>query len=76
MTLDDLFDQIRDRLRHARNEHPVFARDIGEALSVIESEMDELNRAHLGREGWDRIEYEGVDVITTVARLLLGEVKR
>lgn len=66
---------LEQRLEYARNEHPLFARDVGDAIRVIEDEFDELTRAHLGEEGPGRIIDEALDVAATAMRLVMGEVQ-
>lgn len=73
MTEQQVFDLIRARLVHARSEHPVFARNEGEAMRVIKSEFDEFNDAYGMCEGEERVIDEGADTIVTIMRRMMGE---
>lgn len=64
--------QIRDRLKHARNKHPVFAKDMREGFGVIESEFIEFEDA-IKSGNFKEIQDECLDIIATCVRFYNGE---
>lgn len=75
MTQEEAFKALAARLEHARREHPVFAADTDDAISVIWDEYIELQNAVSEGEGPARIIDEALDVAATAMRLVMGEVK-
>ena len=75
LTQEQAFGMLAARLEHARKEHPVFAKDIGDAVDVICDESHELVLAVVDREGPARIIDEALDVAATAMRLVMGEVE-
>ena len=71
----DAFDMLARRLDHAREKHPVFARDEFDAVEVISEEYAELFWAITEGEGPARILDEALDVAATAMRLVMGEVE-
>jgi len=71
----DAFDMLARRLDHAREKHPVFARDEFDAVEVISEEYAELFWAIAEGEGPARILDEALDVAATAMRLVMGEVE-
>lgn len=72
MTEQQVFDLIRARLVHARSEHPVFASNALEAVSVIRDELDELEHA-VRHESPGRQMDETLDLLATGVRNLMRE---
>ena len=75
ITQDMAFGMLAARLEHARREHPVFAKDTGDAVDVICDEAHELVLAVVDREGPARVIDEALDVAATAMRLVMGEVQ-
>ena len=75
LTQEQAFALLAARLDHARKEHPVFATDTDDAVSVIWDEYIELQNAVADNEGPARIVDEALDVATTAMRLVMGEVE-
>lgn len=72
---DWAIEMLIDRLRHDRMENPVFAKDPGEAISIIEAGVDELSHAHSRKGGARRIRGEALDIATKAIRLVMWEVE-
>lgn len=66
------FMRMRDAVYAARRKHPIYARDIRDALGVIEEECRELRHA-VNFESNERVVEEAWDVAVTCIRLILGE---
>lgn len=75
ITQDVAMQMLAARLEHARREHPVFAKDIGDAVDVICDEAHELVLAVVDREGPARVIDEALDVAATAMRMVMGEVE-
>lgn len=70
----EMWDKVTLRLRDARQKHPLFAKDVTEALEAISDEYQELVDA-IDHESPARQEDEVLDVIVTCLRFLGGEHK-
>ena len=64
--------RLTERMREAREKHPVFAEGKYEAVGVVAAEMRELEHA-VEHESDERMADEALDVIVTAIRLINGE---